>query len=148
MKAKFIYITWKDIVKKSWKLFQRDLFLSLLHSKVSLICVIIVHPIAKIQREFMLRGTGGREEAKKKKEEKRKRVTDIRGYIHTYIYVHIYTQNHANVPLKTYFDGGSNSPWEFKSNTAALYLPLNRSPIVKQHTCVPISQFHISRSID
>lgn len=72
MKAKFIYITWKDIVKKSWKLFQRDLFLSLLHSKVSLICVIIVHPIAKIQREFMLRGTGGREEAKKKKKKKEK----------------------------------------------------------------------------
>lgn len=84
----------------------------------------------------MLRGTGVKEKKKEKKS------NDIQ------IHIYVHTQNHANVPLKTYFDGDSNSLWEFKSHAAVLYLPLNRSPIVKQHTCVLISKFHISHSID
>lgn len=82
----------------------------------------------------MLHGTGVKEKKKEKKS------NDIQ------IHIYVHTQNHANVPLKTYFDG--DSLWEFKSHAAALYLPLNRSPIVKQHTCVLISKFHISHSID
>lgn len=50
----------------------------------------------------MLRGTETREKMKKKE----KKSNDIQRFIYTYVYI----QNHANVPLKTYFDGDSNSP--------------------------------------